>query len=217
MYLPYSTYDSRSRTDYAGQRGTAYDETDAGPGASSMAARRRDPDGAEDALAAGSGTVRRDFNDVLVLGSRTLPAPVTDRLEPWDLLGLRPYGAGVPDRLPERSVPGGPRARASRIAQGDRCACRSRSDVAGDIGGDMQRIERMEIRHLEPTFKHVLLPAWLGAFRYGGKVYRLCVNGRTGAVQGERPYSAWKILGASLLALVIGLAIAYVLARSNLG
>ena len=67
------------------------------------------------------------------------------------------------------------------------------SDVAADIGGDLQRIERMEIRHLEPTFKHILLPAWLGAFRYGGKAYRLCVNGRTGLVQGERPYSAWKI------------------------
>ena len=90
-------------------------------------------------------------------------------------------------------------------------------DVKADIGGDMQRIERMDIRHADTTFKHVLLPVWLGAFRYGGKAFRLAVNGRTGAIQGERPYSILKILGASLLALVIGLAIAYVLARSNLG
>ena len=63
----------------------------------------------------------------------------------------------------------------------------------------------MEIGHLEPTFKHIL-PAWLGAFRYGGKVYRLCVNGRTGLVQGERPYSAWKIAFVCCsLALLLGL------------
>jgi hypothetical protein len=77
------------------------------------------------------------------------------------------------------------------------------SDVAADIGGDLQRIERMEIRHREPTFKHILLPAWLGAFRYGGKAYRLCVNGRTGLVQGERPYSAWKIAFVVLLVVIL--------------
>ncbi len=76
-------------------------------------------------------------------------------------------------------------------------------DVAADIGGDLQRIERMEISHREPTFKHILLPAWLGAFRYRGKVYRLCVNGRTGLVQGERPYSAWKIAFMALLVAVL--------------
>ena len=74
----------------------------------------------------------------------------------------------------------------------------------------------MEIRHLEPTFKHVLLPAWLGAFRYGGKTYRLCVNGRTGEIQGERPYSVWKILAAALLALIVLGAIAFVMAGANL-
>jgi hypothetical protein len=31
------------------------------------------------------GHVRRYFNDVVVLGSRTLPAEVTDRLRQWDL------------------------------------------------------------------------------------------------------------------------------------
>jgi hypothetical protein len=52
-----------------------------------------------------------------------------------------------------------------------------------------------------PTEAHV--PAWRGAFRYGGKVYRLCVNGRTGLVQGERPYSAWKIAFVVLLVLIL--------------
>jgi hypothetical protein len=64
----------------------------------------------------------------------------------------------------------------------------------------------MEVEHQGPSFKHVLLPVWLGAFRHGGKVYRLCVNGRTGEVQGERPYSVWKIaFVVLLLAILLGL------------
>jgi hypothetical protein len=74
----------------------------------------------------------------------------------------------------------------------------------------------MDIRHTDPSFKHVLLPVWLGALRYGGRTYRLSINGRTGEVQGERPYSVWKILAAALLALIVLGAIAYVLAGANM-
>jgi hypothetical protein len=50
------------------------------------------------------------------------------------------------------------------------------------------------------------LPAWLGAFRYGGRAYRLCVNGRTGLLQRERPYNAWKIaFVVVLVAILLGL------------
>jgi hypothetical protein len=146
------------------------------------------------------GHVQRHFDDVVVLGSRSLPAWITDRLGPWDLHDLRPY---TPEYLT------GFQSEAYQVALGEgfenakeKMRAALQSDVAADIGGDLQRIERMEIRHLEPTFKHILLPAWLGAFRYGGKAYRLCVNGRTGLVQGERPYSAWKI---ALAVLFVGL------------
>jgi hypothetical protein len=39
--------------------------------------------------------------------------------------------------------------------------------------------------------------------RDAGKVHGLCVNGRTGSVQGERPYSAGKIACAILLAVIL--------------
>jgi hypothetical protein len=81
-------------------------------------------------------------------------------------------------------------------------------DVMADIGGDLQRIERMAVTHHRPTFKHVLLPIWLGAYRFKGRVFRLCINGRTGEVQGERPWSPWKVLGAILLALLLAALVA---------
>ncbi|MCE8472488.1 primosomal protein N' (replication factor Y) - superfamily II helicase, partial [Rhodovulum sulfidophilum] len=77
-----------------------------------------------------------------------------------------------------------------------------------DIGGDRQRVDWLETRISTLTFKHVLLPVWLAAYRYRGKTYRFVVNGRNGRVQGERPWSAWKIAFAVglVLAVVGGLA-----------
>ena len=201
MYLPYWTYDSHTETDYRGQRGTIYLEpvrvvrvvNGRRVAQTEMVQKVR--------WQPARGHVERRFDDVVVLGSRTLPAWMTDRLGPWDLHDLRPY---TPEYLT------GFQSEAYQVALGEgfedakeKMRAALQSDVAADIGGDLQRIERMEIRHLEPTFKHILLPAWIGAFRYGGKAYRLCVNGRTGLVQGERPYSIWKIALAVLVAAIL--------------
>ena len=82
-------------------------------------------------------------------------------------------------------------------------------DVRRDIGGDQQRISGLRTDVGELTFKHVLLPVWLAAYRYRGKSFRFVVNGRTGNVQGERPYSAIKIAIAVALALIVAGFIAY--------
>jgi hypothetical protein len=82
-------------------------------------------------------------------------------------------------------------------------------DVRNAIGGDVQEVHRMDIQHSDRTYKHVLLPCWLGAYLFGGKSYHLCVNARTGEVQGERPYSWVKIGFAVLAALIVaGVALA---------
>jgi hypothetical protein len=84
-------------------------------------------------------------------------------------------------------------------------------DVRHDIGGDQQVIDRMEVDEGEPSFKHVLLPVWVAAFRFLGRPYRFVVNGRTGEVHGERPWSAWKIAGAVALGLLLVLLLALLL------
>jgi hypothetical protein len=84
--------------------------------------------------------------------------------------------------------------------------------VRQDIGGDEQRIERLSTRYTAVTFKHLLLPVYVGAYHFNGKLYQVVVNGRTGEVQGERPYSFWKIalfvltllLALLLVALIFG-------------
>jgi hypothetical protein len=78
-------------------------------------------------------------------------------------------------------------------------------DVRRDIGGDEQRVDAVETAHSNETFKHILLPIWIAAYKFNGKSYRFLVNGQTGEVQGERPWSVWKILLACLVvAAIIG-------------
>jgi hypothetical protein len=79
--------------------------------------------------------------------------------------------------------------------------------IREDIGGNTQMIHYVNTTYNNPTFKHILLPVWISAFRYKDKVYQFLVNARTGEVQGARPYSAAKIaftiLGAVILIALI--------------
>ncbi len=71
-------------------------------------------------------------------------------------------------------------------------------DVRRRIGGDTQRIHSVKTRFDAVTYKHLLLPVWMLAYRYRDKSYQVVVNAGTGEVQGDRPYSWIKIALAVL-------------------
>ena len=81
--------------------------------------------------------------------------------------------------------------------------CKTLQDVRRDIGGDEQRVHSVDTDWSDETFKHILLPIWTAAYKYNGKSYRFLVNGQTGEVQGERPWSVWKIAFAVILAAIL--------------
>ncbi|HRO11298.1 primosomal protein N' (replication factor Y) - superfamily II helicase, partial [Amaricoccus sp.] len=200
IYVPYWTYDAETRTQYSGQRGTVYYESR--PVTVTVNGRRQTQmqQVARIRWQPVRGRVARDFDDVLVLGAKSLPKRFTDALAPWDLSVLSPYEpkflAGF--RAEGYTVPveaGYEEARAIMNAVIER-------DVRADIGGDQQRIGDLRTEVGALTFKHVLLPVWLAAYRYRGRSFRFVVNGRTGTVEGERPWSTVKIAIAVAIALV---------------
>jgi hypothetical protein len=79
--------------------------------------------------------------------------------------------------------------------------------VRRDIGGDRQTINSVNTLYNNPTFKYILLPVWISAYKYKNKVYQFLINARTGEVQGQRPYSTLKIalavIGGIVLAIVL--------------
>jgi hypothetical protein len=75
--------------------------------------------------------------------------------------------------------------------------------VKRDIGGDHQRISDVDVNYSDITFKHILLPVWISAYRYNEKVYRFTINARTGELVGKRPYSVMKIVSTVVAVIVI--------------
>ncbi len=209
IYVPYWTFDADTKSRYRGQRGTVSHES-----------KQVTRNGKSETVTVQkvdwrpvSGRVARFFDDVLVLASTSLPKRFTTALEPWDLAALEPYRpeflAGF--RAEGYSVDLDQGYSEARV-QMDRVIER---DVKFDIGGDRQRISNIETQISDVTFKHVLLPVWLAAYKYRGKTYRFVVNGRTGQVQGERPWSAWKITIAVILGLIVAAGVGYLVATNQ--
>lgn len=212
LYTPYWTFDAATRSRYAGERGTYYYETRTVTVNVNGRMERRQEQVRRTRWQAVSGWVARRFDDVLVLASTSLPQGYTEALAPWDLTALEAYR---PDFLAGFTAEGYtvPLARGHETAR-EIMAAAIREDVRRDIGGDEQRIARVNTDWSDETFKHILLPVWMAAYKYGGRTYRFVVNGQTGKVRGERPWSAWKIALAVLLAL---LAVAAGVYLANLG
>ncbi len=65
--------------------------------------------------------------------------------------------------------------------------------------------------HENVTYKYVMLPVYVGNYKYNKKVYNFYVNGNTGRVAGSTPKSIPKIIGAILcgVALVVGIALLF--------
>ena len=201
MYVPYWTYDAATTTSYRGERGDNYQVQERYRTIENGREVERVRIATKIRWTPAAGVVSRFFDDVLVLASLSLPQAVTERLEPWDLANLVPYReeylSGFQSEMYQVPLDQGfERARAIM-------ANLIRTDIARDIGGDHQRIHAAETRYGDISFKHILLPVWMSAFRFRDKIYRFVVNGRTGEVQGERPYSPWKIAFAILLAAAL--------------
>lgn len=209
IYVPYWTFDADTKSSYQGEHGTVYYEsrtvTRNGKTETQRVQKVR--------WRPASGRVARFFDDVLVLASKSLPKKYTDALEPWDLAALVPYS---PEYLAGFRAEGytveldegfnQARTHMDRVIE---------RDVRFDIGGDRQRIHNIDTTVSGVTFKHILLPVWLAAYKYRGATYRFVVNGRTGRVQGERPYSKWKIALAVIVGLIVAGVVGYFVAQNQ--
>jgi len=206
VYVPYWTYDSQSESKYRGQRGDAYyvNRTVVVNGKTETRRERKIR------WRPASGHISKFFDDILILASKSLPKKYTDRLAPWDLSEMEPYS---PNFLAGYNA----EAYSVQLADGfneakiimDR---EIRLLVRRDIGGDEQRISKLDTRLSDITYKHVLLPVWLAAYKYNGQTFRFVVNGRTGKVQGERPWSKVKIAIAVVLGLITASVLIYIYA-----
>ncbi|WP_380580810.1 hypothetical protein [Streptacidiphilus monticola] len=207
-YLPHWTYDADTVTEYTGERGEHYWETETYTETVDGETVERTRQVQRTAWYPASGTVGRFFDDVLVPGSTSVPEQQLDKLTPWPLPEAVPYQeeylAGFRtvryDVEPEDGLESAKRRMAPVI----------RADCTSDIGGDEQRVHSMSTSYSDVTYKLLLLPVWFLTYLHAGKAWQVMVNARTGEVIGERPYSPLKIAVACLAAALVVAAVVLV-------
>lgn len=208
VYIPYWTYDAHTTSYYTGQRGDWYWVTEE--------YTTQDADGnyvtntrqvRKTRWSFTSGNVSRWFDDLLVPGTKSIPEDKLHDLEPWDLPELKPYDpayvAGFKAQRYQVELAAG-FEKAKRLAMPV-----IEQDVRCDMGGDEQMVDNVQTHYSAITFKHILLPVYVGAYRFEQKLYQIVINARTGEVQGERPYSAIKI--ALFLLMIVAVLVGIVL------
>jgi len=206
VYIPFWTFDAWASSDWSADAGYHYYETeyytdDNGNQASRQVQRTR--------WVPASGHRQDFFDDTLVCASRGLPPELVSKFETFDTKQLTAYQpqflAGW--RAESYAVELMPAWGSAQARMGDVQRGRCSSDVPGDTQRNLS--VRNEFSHV--TFKHVLLPIWIAAYRYNGKPYQFLVNGQTGEVVGKAPWSVWKITLAILAAAIVitAISIAY--------
>jgi predicted RNA-binding Zn-ribbon protein involved in translation (DUF1610 family) len=200
VYMSYFSYDAETTTDYDGRRGDNYTVT-TGSGDN----RRTET---KVRWSRRSGRVHNRFDDIAICANDGLDKRHVTALEPWPVQSSRAfspeYVAGHLCRTYDREVDqcfGDAKARMEPEI---------RKTVKRDIGGDHQDIRRMDVRYDSVAFTYLLLPIWLLTVVFQEKPFQVLINGVTGEVHGQRPWSPAKIAAAVAAGLAV-LAVAIVI------
>lgn len=206
LYAPYWTFDAQLAADYSGQRGDYYYVTV--PYTTTVNGRTvtRTRQERRTRWTPVSGNVSGFVDDTLISASHQKEGAIPDKVAQWNLKALTPfessYLAGfVTEKYTTPLIEG-------HLNAVEKAKIIARRWVYRDIGGDTQRISSLNMNLTEETFKYILLPVYISAYRYKGKRYNFFVNGQLGTVSGQRPYSFWKIFLFILFILLIIVSIA---------
>jgi DNA-directed RNA polymerase subunit RPC12/RpoP len=208
IYVPYWTFDSMTYTHYTGQRGEDYTDTESYTETDAQGLTvSRTRNVTKTRWYSVSGEVRHFFDDVCICASQGVPPEYAPVPQPSELKKLLAFSDDYLSGFKTERYTVGPKDgfdQAKAIMDG-----KIRELCTRDIGGDHQRLETVQTQHVGVTFKHILLPIWLASYRYREKVFRVLVNGQTGEVQGDRPYS-WAKIGI-LIAVILAVLLALLL------
>lgn len=171
------------------------------------------------------GEARMQLKSFPVEASSLLPNACSERLEPYDIKGLRrfdeDYLMGFYSSVPDIDY-GELESVTSRKAKQifDKAIFNELVDTSkvvfvgdSDYGRFIQSEQSTVIDYSKLRF--ALFPAWFVTYRYQDNNYMIMVNGQTGKVAGGVPWNRGKlrprIVGAAVLSLLIYSAAAYVL------
>ncbi|MCH2044950.1 MAG: hypothetical protein MK212_12600 [Saprospiraceae bacterium] len=197
IYVPFWTYDAKTHSDWSGQAGYYYYETQTYTSNGETKTRQV----RKTRWVRRSGSFSRDFDDVLIVASKGLPHEIITKIYPFSLKETINYDPqlmlGWDCEVYSIEVDEG-----YKIAD-DKMDSMLRQQASSALGGDTQRFLRVHSQKWGQTFKHIILPVWLCTYMYNNKSYQFAVNGQTGTINGKKPLSWVKITLAILVVVAI--------------
>jgi DNA-directed RNA polymerase subunit RPC12/RpoP len=201
IYLPFWTYNAQTTSRWRGEAGTYYYVTERvyvnGQWQTKQVRKVR--------WQWRSGNLNHFFKEVMVVGSKNLSQQFVERIFPYrtdELVNFDPrLILGWEAEVYNIEVDEGYQTADQIMDHQIRGMCAAR------LGGDTQRNLSIQSQKFDQTFKHVILPVYMSAYTYKGKVYHFLVNGQTGKVHGKKPLSWIKITLVVLLFIAIFAAI----------
>ena len=158
-----------------------------------------------------SGMESSFFNDVLVSGVNALTQAELKSIEPFKMKEILEfkleYLAGWPTMVYDRSV-----SDASLLAR-EKVTKKMRGDLGQrvEIGREKRNLTMSAGNWIGMTYKHLLLPVWIGTYHYRGKEFHLLVNGQTGKIGGRKPRDTVKVFLSTVFVVVFIFLLAWVL------
>lgn len=198
IYLPYWTFDAFAQADWTAESGYHYYVTESYTDSNGRSQTRQVQRTRWEWT---SGHLDHFFDDDLVPGTvgvslgllrKVEPFPTTKDLKPFDPAYIRGWTV-------ERYQVDLTQASKTNEQQMEAELYRL---CAREVPGDTHRSLNVEATYRDRTFKHILVPVWLTTYTYGSKSFQVIVNGYTGQMAGERPYSWVKIFFAVVFALI---------------
>ncbi len=196
IYLPYWTFDSIASTDYQARGGRVHRET------------VRDSDGKERVRVYTTwttvrGHVKHAFDDHLIPASNKLDLSILEDMDNFNTKALVSYS-------PEYFSGYGAECFTITLDSAYAQAHREMADylerlVEQEVLTSYDRVEavRIDPEFYQETFKHIMAPVYMTAYKYRDKLYHVLINGQTGFVRGEYPKSVAKIAVCVAVILIL--------------
>lgn len=196
MYLPFWVFDADVDCDYTAQGGTHYQETYQDSEGQTRTRTRTEWEFTR-------GHVRQFFDDVAILASRSVDANLARDVRNCSTNATFAfddrYLAGHGSELYGIEMPEAHQTARTEMENG------MYSLVRQDVLRYYDEVSNisMDLDFSDETYKQLLLPIYITAYGFKGKIYQVLVNGETGEISGEYPKSYIKI--ALLVIVVAGL------------
>lgn len=193
IYLSSWTYDSNAFSTYKGRLGKNYTRV-VGSGKNRKVIT-------ETRWFSIKGTSQNEFDDILINSGTAISQNEVSRLEPFKTNESTPYNqdflAGFQAEHYIKDVKEGFND-AKKIMES-----KIKASILSQYNYDVVDYLSVSTTYEKVTYKYVLLPVWIGNFKYNKKNYRFLVNGESGKTIGKFPVSPIKVTICVIIIIAI--------------